>query len=96
MAGKKTGKRLLTWVLALMMALTLLPLNVLAENVPLDEPTYEEDSLDNGFRRLCSCRYNSSFLSRTAIKYGVPFAPIILPFSQSAREFLTFLRYYGF
>ncbi len=48
MTGKKTGKRLLTWVLALMMALTLLPLNVLAENVPLDEPTYEEDSLDNG------------------------------------------------
>lgn len=31
MAGKKTGKRLLTWVLVLVMALSLLPLNVLAE-----------------------------------------------------------------
>lgn len=33
MAGKKTGKRLLTWVLALVMALSLLPLNALAEDV---------------------------------------------------------------
>lgn len=32
MAGKKTGKRLLTWVLVLVMALSLLPLNALAEN----------------------------------------------------------------
>lgn len=30
MTGKKTGKRLLTWVLVLVMALSLLPLNVLA------------------------------------------------------------------
>lgn len=30
MAGKKTGKRLLTWVLVLVLALSLLPLNVLA------------------------------------------------------------------
>lgn len=34
MAGKKTGKRLLTWVLVLVMALSLLPLNVLAANGP--------------------------------------------------------------
>lgn len=34
MAGKKTGKRLLTWVLVLVMALSLLPLNVLAANRP--------------------------------------------------------------
>ena len=34
MAGKKTGKRLLTWVLVLVMALSLLPLNALAENGP--------------------------------------------------------------
>ena len=33
MAGKKTGKRLLTWVLVLVMALSLLPLNALAEDV---------------------------------------------------------------
>ena len=32
MAGKKTGKRLLTWVLVLVMALSLLPLNALAAN----------------------------------------------------------------
>lgn len=32
MTGKKTGKRLLTWVLVLVMALSLLPLNVLAAN----------------------------------------------------------------
>ena len=60
MTGKKTGKWLLTWVLTLMMVLTLLPLNVLAAEVgkeeplqmsdednSLDEPTDEEDSLDN-------------------------------------------------
>lgn len=34
MAGKKTGKRLLTWVLVLVMALSLLPLNALAESQP--------------------------------------------------------------
>ena len=34
MAGKKTGKRLLTWVLVLVMALSLLPLNVLAVGGP--------------------------------------------------------------
>ncbi len=34
MAGKKTGKRLLTWVLVLVMALSLLPLNALAANRP--------------------------------------------------------------
>ena len=33
MAGKKTGKRLLTWVLVLVMALSLLPLNALAKDV---------------------------------------------------------------
>lgn len=34
MAGKKTGKRLLTWVLVLVMALSLLPLNALATDGP--------------------------------------------------------------
>lgn len=42
MAGKKTGKRLLTWVLVLVMALSLLPLNVLAEDIPAEyRPTIE-------------------------------------------------------
>lgn len=34
MAGKKTGKRLLTWVLVLVMALSMLPLNALATDGP--------------------------------------------------------------
>lgn len=34
MAGKKTGKRLLTWVLVLVMALSLLPINALAAGGP--------------------------------------------------------------
>lgn len=33
MYGKKTGKRLLSWVLMLIMALSMLPLNVLADEV---------------------------------------------------------------
>lgn len=42
MAGKKTGKRLLTWVLVLVMALSLLPLNVLAgENDVSENPVPE-------------------------------------------------------
>lgn len=42
MAGKKTGKRLLTWVLVLVMALSLLPLNVLADDIPPEySPTIE-------------------------------------------------------
>lgn len=39
MAGKKTGKRLLTWVLVLVMALSLLPLNVLADENGMPEHT---------------------------------------------------------
>ena len=42
MAGKKTGKRLLTWVLVLVMALSLLPLNALAADIPPEyRPTIE-------------------------------------------------------
>lgn len=47
MAGKKTGKRLLTWVLVLVMALSLLPLNALADEaddenaiMPIDNDKY--------------------------------------------------------
>lgn len=39
MAGKKTGKRLLTWVLVLVMALSLLPLNALADENGMPEHT---------------------------------------------------------
>lgn len=34
MSEKKVGKRLLTWVLVLVMTLSLLPLNVLADEIP--------------------------------------------------------------
>ena len=46
MSEKKVGKRLLTWVLVLVMTLSLLPLNVLADEIPLDEPTGEEAMID--------------------------------------------------
>lgn len=39
MYGKKTGKRLLSWVLVLIMALPMLPLNVLADEVGGDTPS---------------------------------------------------------
>ena len=41
MAGKKTGKRLLTQVLVLVMALSLLPLNALADE---SQPTVFTDA----------------------------------------------------
>ena len=40
MYGKKTGKRLLSWVLVLIMALSMLPLNVLADEVGGDSVIY--------------------------------------------------------
>lgn len=43
MAGKKTGKRLLTWVLVLVMALSLLPLNALAAEA--DEADARKDNI---------------------------------------------------
>lgn len=48
MAGKKTGKRLLTWVLVLVMALSLLPLNALAESQPTVFTDAEEAQKGNG------------------------------------------------
>lgn len=48
MSEKKVGKRLLTWVLVLVMTLSLLPLNVLADEIPLDEPTGEETMIEMG------------------------------------------------
>ena len=38
MSEKKVGKRLLTWVLVLVMTLSLLPLNVLADEVNSPSP----------------------------------------------------------
>ena len=44
MSEKKVGKRLLTWVLVLVMTLSLLPLNVLADYVPYDSSEGESNS----------------------------------------------------
>lgn len=57
MAGKKTGKRLLTWVLVLVMALSLLPLNALAEDGP---------ETDGG--PAWTLRRNSCLISRTVME----------------------------
>ena len=48
MSEKKVGKRLLTWVLVLVMTLSLLPLNVLAENYSAENPVPEGTELAKG------------------------------------------------
>lgn len=52
MAGKKTGKRLLTWVLVLVMALSLLPLNALAEEADEADALQMSDEDNSGDRSL--------------------------------------------
>ena len=51
MAGKKTGKRLLTWVLVLVMALSLLPLNALAKDVRSTEYGWIRIYLDEATKK---------------------------------------------
>lgn len=46
MSEKKVGKRLLTWVLVLVMTLSLLPLNVLAADYSAENPVPEETTLE--------------------------------------------------
>lgn len=48
MSEKKVGKRLLTWVLVLVMTLSLLPLNVLAANYSAENPVPEGTELAKG------------------------------------------------
>lgn len=52
MAGKKTGKRLLTWVLVLVMALSLLPLNALAAEADEADALQMSDEDNSGDRSL--------------------------------------------
>ena len=52
MAGKKTGKRLLTWVLVLVMALSLLPLNALAAEADEAAALQMSDEDNSGDRSL--------------------------------------------
>lgn len=62
MAGKKTGKRLLTWVLVLVMALSLLPLNALAEELNM--------AGDPDTSRTQSTEENGAHLVKSATKDG--------------------------
>ena len=60
MAGKKTGKRLLTWVLVLVMALSLLPLNALADELDM--------AGDPDTSRTQSTEENGAYLVKSATK----------------------------
>lgn len=60
MAGKKTGKRLLTWVLVLVMALSLLPLNALADELDM--------AGDPDTSRTQSTEKNGAYLVKSATK----------------------------
>ena len=62
MAGKKTGKRLLTWVLVLVMALSLLPLNALADELDM--------AGDPDTSRTQSTEENGAHLVKSATKDG--------------------------
>ena len=62
MAGKKTGKRLLTWVLVLVMALSLLPLNALADELDM--------AGDPDTSRTQSTGENGAYLVKSATKDG--------------------------
>ena len=74
MSEKKTGKRLLSWVLVLIMALSLLPLNVLADEVS-ETPTGEEDFFESEEGTLDESDENDFLLSvePTADTYSITF-----------------------
>lgn len=62
MTGKKTGKRLLTWVLVLVMALSLLPLNALADELVM--------AGDPDTSRTQRAEENGAHLVKSATKEG--------------------------
>lgn len=84
MAGKKTGKRLLTWVLVLVMALSLLPLNALAEEADEADALQMSDEDNSGDRSLMPAKttYTITFdadggtLSNGKAKFDVPYNSI--------------------
>ena len=55
MSEKKVGKRLLTWVLVLVMTLSLLPLNVLADEA--EEPSAK----CNTYRKIFQLKNSQTF-----------------------------------
>lgn len=73
MAGKKTGKRLLTWVLVLVMALSLLPLNVLASG----EGGSPHEDVVNGY-------YDASGTWKQGASSAQPDVPGIVSVSKTA------------
>lgn len=84
MAGKKTGKRLLTWVLVLVMALSLLPLNALAEEADEADALQMSDEDNSGDRSLMPAKTtytitfnaNGGTLSNGKAKFDVPYNSI--------------------
>ena len=73
MAGKKTGKRLLTWVLVLVMALSLLPLNALAAG----EGGSPHEDVVNGY-------YDDSGVWNQDVSSAQPDVPGIVSISKTA------------
>ena len=73
MAGKKTGKRLLTWVLVLVMALSLLPLNALASG----EGGSSHEDVVNGY-------YDDSGVWKQGVSSAQPDVPGIVSISKTA------------
>lgn len=73
MAGKKTGKRLLTWVLVLVMALSLLPLNALASG----EGGSPHEDVVNGY-------YDASGTWKQGASSAQPDVPGIVSVSKTA------------
>ena len=73
MAGKKTGKRLLTWVLVLVMALSLLPLNALAAG----EGGSPHEDVVNGY-------YDNSGTWQQSASSAQPDVPGIVSVSKTA------------
>ena len=90
MSEKKVGKRLLTWVLVLVMTLSLLPLNVLADEIPLDEPTGEEAMIEMGeatFDEPELADYRRSHNPNKQAEFYYLKSPNSNPRSNSTKEF---------
>lgn len=91
MSEKKVGKRLLTWVLVLVMTLSLLPLNVLAAEFddpfaeqPVEEDTFEMD--EDEFDEAEPAAYYSSSSSTEEAQFFYLKSPTSNPYSNGSGE----------